>query len=419
MKILRNIFDPDRFREILDTLSRNKSRTFLTGFGVFWGVFMLVALMGGGKGLKDLLQTNFDGFATNSAFVMAQPTTKAYAGFKKGRQWSMEYKDVERMKSQVAELDVVTPVVMRGSVSAVFKERKSSCSVKGLLADYQEVETPQMFYGRYLNAMDIAQQRKVCVLGKRVYKDLFPGGENPCGQMVCIDNIYYNVVGVDYDTGGISIGSNTENTVVIPLTLLQQAYNMGNRVDLLCVTAKPGITMSDIIGKMRAVVARAHSVDAEDEKGLMVLNTEVIFGMVDSLFTGVNFLVWLVGLGTLLAGAIGVSNIMMVTVRERTTEIGIRRAIGATPGNILTQILTESMLLTAVAGMSGILFAVMILEMLEMGNTSDGIVEAHFQMDFWSAIGAVVMLCVLGMGAGLAPALRAMSIKPVDAMRDE
>ncbi|MBO5001822.1 MAG: ABC transporter permease [Prevotella sp.] len=419
MKILRNIFDPDRFREILDTLSRNKSRTFLTGFGVFWGVFMLVALMGGGKGLKDLLQTNFDGFATNSAFVMAQPTTKAYAGFKKGRQWSMEYKDVERMKSQVAELDVVTPVVMRGSVSAVFKERKSSCSVKGLLADYQEVETPQMFYGRYLNAMDIAQQRKVCVLGKRVYKDLFPGGENPCGQMVCIDNIYYNVVGVDYNTGSISIGSNTENTVVIPLTLLQQAYNMGNRVDLLCVTAKPGITMSDIIGKMRAVVARAHSIDAEDEKGLMVLNTEVIFGMVDSLFTGVNFLVWLVGLGTLLAGAIGVSNIMMVTVRERTTEIGIRRAIGATPGNILTQILTESMLLTAVAGMSGILFAVMILEMLEMGNTSDGIVEAHFQMDFWSAIGAVVMLCVLGMGAGLAPALRAMSIKPVDAMRDE
>lgn len=419
MKILRNIFDPDRFREILDTLSRNKSRTFLTGFGVFWGVFMLVALMGGGKGLKDLLQTNFDGFATNSAFVMAQPTTKAYAGFKKGRQWSMEYKDVERMKSQVAELDVVTPVVMRGSVSAVFKERKSSCSVKGLLADYQEVETPQMFYGRYLNAMDIAQQRKVCVLGKRVCKDLFPGGENPCGQMVCIDNIYYNVVGVDYNTGGISIGSNAENTVVIPLTLLQQAYNMGNRVDLLCVTAKPGITMSDIIGKMRAVVARAHSIDAEDEKGLMVLNTEVIFGMVDSLFTGVNFLVWLVGLGTLLAGAIGVSNIMMVTVRERTTEIGIRRAIGATPGNILTQILTESMLLTAVAGMSGILFAVMILEMLEMGNTSDGIVEAHFQMDFWSAIGAVVMLCVLGMGAGLAPALRAMSIKPVDAMRDE
>lgn len=419
MKILRNIFDPDRFREILDTLSRNKSRTFLTGFGVFWGVFMLVALMGGSKGLKDLLQTNFDGFATNSAFVMAQPTTKAYAGFKKGRQWSMEYKDVERMKSQVAELDVVTPVVMRGSVSAVFKERKSSCSVKGLLADYQEVETPQMFYGRYLNAMDIAQQRKVCVLGKRVYKDLFPGGENPCGQMVCIDNIYYNVVGVDYNTGSISIGSNTENTVVIPLTLLQQAYNMGNRVDLLCVTAKPGIKMSDIIGKMRAVVARAHSIDAEDEKGLMVLNTEVIFGMVDSLFTGVNFLVWLVGLGTLLAGAIGVSNIMMVTVRERTTEIGIRRAIGATPGNILTQILTESMLLTAVAGMSGILFAVMILEMLEMGNTSDGIVEAHFQMDFWSAIGAVVMLCVLGMGAGLAPALRAMSIKPVDAMRDE
>ena len=222
-----------------------------------------------------------------------------------------------------------------------------------------------------------------------------------------------------HNTGSISIGSNTENTVVIPLTLLQQAYNMGNRVDLLCVTAKPGITMSDIIGKMRAVVARAHSIDAEDEKGLMVLTTEVIFGMVDSLFTGVNFLVWLVGLGTLLAGAIGVSNIMMVTVRERTTEIGIRRAIGATPGNILTQILTESMLLTAVAGMSGILFAVMILQMLELGNTTDGIVEAHFQVNFWTAIFATLLLCALGVLAGLAPAWRAMSIKPVDAMRDE
>ena len=144
-----------------------------------------------------------------------------------------------------------------------------------------------------------------------------------------------------------------------------------------------------------------------------------MFGLLDSLFAGVNFLIWLVGIGTLLAGAIGVSNIMMVTVRERTTEIGIRRAIGATPTNILSQIITESIVLTIVAGMSGILLAVLILEMLEMGNTTDGIVETHFQVGFWTAIGAVVMLSILGVLAGLAPAARAMSIKPVDAMRDE
>ena len=177
--------------------------------------------------------------------------------------------------------------------------------------------------------------------------------------------------------------------------------------------------MSDITSKMRGVIARAHQIDPDDEKGVMVFNTEVMFGILDSLFSGVNFLIWLVGIGTLLAGAIGVSNIMMVTVRERTTEIGIRRAIGATPINILSQIISESIVLTTVAGMSGILFAVLILEMLEMGNTTDGIVETHFQVGFWTAVGAVVMLSVLGVLAGLAPAARAMSIKPVDAMRDE
>ncbi|HEY9551906.1 MAG TPA: FtsX-like permease family protein, partial [Prevotella sp.] len=193
----------------------------------------------------------------------------------------------------------------------------------------------------------------------------------------------------------------------------------GNRVDLICVTGKPDVKMSQITPHIREVIARAHTIDPTDEKALTVFNTEVMFGMVDSLFSGVNFLIWLVGIGTLLAGAIGVSNIMMVTVRERTTEIGIRRAIGATPRNILSQIIAESMILTAVAGMSGILFSVAILEMLEIGNTTDGIVAAHFQVSFWAAVGAVVLLSVLGVLAGLAPALRAMSIKPVDAMRDE
>ena len=177
--------------------------------------------------------------------------------------------------------------------------------------------------------------------------------------------------------------------------------------------------MDEISQRMREVIARAHNVAPDDEKAVTVFNTELLFGLLDSLFSGVNFLIWLVGIGTLLAGAIGVSNIMMVTVRERTTEIGIRRAIGATPMDILSQIISESIILTAVAGMSGILFVVIILQMLEVANTSDGITTAHFQIDFWTAVGAVVMLSVLGVLAGLAPAARAMSIKPVDAMRDE
>lgn len=412
-------FDIDRFREILDTLSRNKSRSFLTGFGVFWGVFMLVALLGGGQGLKEKLQGNFEGFATNSAIIWAQPTTKPYAGFRKDRMWSMVYGDVERLKLQVPELATVSPVLSHWGGSATYDDRKTSCTMKGLLPDYQRVEAPQMFYGRYINDMDVSQNRKVCVIGKKVYKDLFPSGGDPCGKRICVDNIYYDVVGVDYSAGNMHVNGRNESSVVVPLTMMQKAYNLGDSVHMICVTAKPGVTMGSISDKMRTVIAGAHKIDPTDEKGVMVFNTEVLFGMLDNLFSGVNFLILLVGIGTLLAGAIGVSNIMMVTVRERTTEIGIRRAIGATPRNILGQIIAESMILTAVAGMSGILFAVTVLEMLELGYTSDGIVSAHFQVSFWTAVGAAVLLALLGILAGLAPALRAMSIKPVDAMRDE
>ncbi len=411
--------DIDRYREILDTLTRNKSRTFLTGFGVFWGVFMLVSLIGGGQGLKELLNNNFEGFATNSALIFAQPTTKPYAGFRKGRNWSMNYRDVERLRSQVPEIDVVTPMISRWGLTAVHGDKKYSCTMKGLTPEYAKVETPKLRYGRYINDMDIQLRRKVCVIGKHVYKDLFPQGGDPCGESIRIGQSYYNVVGVDYNAGNISINGNAEDAVTVPLTLAQQTYNMGDSVHLICLTAIRGVTMSSITDKMREVIAQAHQIDPTDEKGVMVFNTEVMFGMLDNLFSGVNFLIWLVGIGTLLAGAIGVSNIMMVTVRERTTEIGIRRAIGATPLNILSQIISESVVLTAVAGMSGILFAVLILEMLELGNTTDGIVEAHFQVGFWTAVGAVAMLSLLGVLAGLAPAARAMAIKPVDAMREE
>ena len=416
---MRFRIDLDTYKEILDTLTRNKSRSFLTGFGVFWGVFMLVALMGGGNGMKELLSKNFEGFATNSAIIYVEPTTKAYQGYRKGRQWNMVYKDVERLKAQVPELDVVSPVLSIWNGSAVFGDKKASCLVKGLLPDYVKVETPKLFYGRYLNETDVQQRRKVCVIGKKIYKTLFPGGGDPCGKLIRIDSIYYNIVGVDYNSGNMNVNGRAEESVVMPITLMQQAYNMGDRVFLICVTGKPGVTMSSIAQRMREVIARAHTVDPTDEKSITVFNSEVMFGMVDSLFSGVNFLIWLVGIGTLLAGAIGVSNIMMVTVRERTTEIGIRRAIGATPRNILSQIITESIILTGVAGMSGILFSVVILQFLEVANTTDGILSAHFQVSFWAAVGAIFMLSILGVLAGLAPALRAMSIKPVDAMRDE
>lgn len=412
-------FDIDRLREILDVLSRNKSRTFLTGFGVFWGVFMLVGLVGGGDGLKEMLNNNLAGFATNSALVWAQPTTKPYHGFRKGRQWTLTYTDISRLRSHVQELDVVTPTISRWGSNVIHDDRSSGGIVKGVLPDMQRVSEPEMLYGRYINQMDVSQGRKVCVIGKQIYKNLFPKGGNPCGDVVRIDSVYFSIVGVNYSDGNMNINGNDQQAVFMPLSLVQQIYNRGNSIDMICVTGKPGVRMNDITDRMRSVIAQAHDIAPSDEKGVMIFNTEMMFSMVDSMFQGINILIWLVGIGTLLAGAIGVSNIMMVTVRERTVEIGIRRAIGATPRDILSQIMQESILLTSVAGMGGILFVVLILQALEMANTTDGVVAAHFQIGFWTAVGAVALLSVLGMLAGLAPALRAMRIKPVDAMRDE
>ena len=414
--------DIDSYREILDTLTRNKSRSFLTGFGVFWGVFMLVVLMGGGQGMKELLEKNFDGFAQNTVIIWSQQTSKAYKGFRKGRWWSMDYKDIDRLRQRVPELEIVAPVLFSPwgkSNNAYYGDQKTTPRVQGASPDYAKVVEPRLFYGRFINEMDMREHRKVCVIGKKIYKELFKEGGDPCGKSIRIDSTYYEVIGVDYANTNFNINGRAEEKVTLPLTLMQQTYNRGNQVDMIMATGRPGVVMSKLSDRIRETVARPHFVDPTDEQGTMVFNTEVLFQLLDNLFKGVNFLIWLVGLGTLLAGAIGVSNIMMVTVRERTTEIGIRRAIGATPRMILSQIISESIVLTLVAGMSGILFGVLILQMLELGNTEDGIVTAHFQVGFWTALFAAFVVSAMGVLAGLAPAARAMSIKPVDAMRDE
>ena len=413
------MIDFDRYKEILDTLTRNKTRSFLTGFGVFWGIFMLVSLLGGGKGLRELLSATFKGFANNSGMFFAMNTTKPYEGLKKGRSWSMSYKDLERVRQQVPEVEMVTPMISRWGSTAVYEDKKASCVFKGLEQSFQGIEAPDIYYGRYLNDIDNLQKRKVCIIGKQVYKTLFPKGGNPCGKDIRVGPVFFKVVGVDYNPGKFNINGRAQESVVVPINVMRDAFAMGDTIHLLCFTVHKGYKVSDVTPKIRTVVARAHHVDPTDERALPAFNMESMFNMMDNLFNGVDFLAWLAGIGTLLAGAIGVSNIMMVTVKERTTEIGIRRAIGATPRNILTQIIAESITLISVAGMSGIVFTVMILQLAEMASTTDGVVNTHYQISFTTAVGAVLFLCVLGVLAGLAPALRAMNIKPVDAMRDE
>ena len=413
--------DRDTFREILDSILRNRSRSFLTGFGVFWGIFMLMLLTGGGQGVKDLLEKNFDNFAQNACIVVTNTTSKPYKGFKKGRTWNLEYADVDRLKNMIPELDVVTPTLsFWGKNVARGENGYSRAVVKGARADYDRIEAPSILYGRWINDADNLQERKVCVLGFRAYENLFPEGGDPVGERISIDGSYYTVVGVNgRKENGISINGSATDAVTIPINQARKAYNQGNTVHLLCLTAKEGVAMSDITPRIREVVSRAHYIDPTDEQATFLLNTQLIFGIVDNLFKGINFLIWLIGLGTLLAGVIGVSNIMMVSVKERTTEIGIRRAIGATPNQILGQIISESIVLTLVAGMIGIVLSVLILAAVELGMTEDGVLKATFQVPFGTAVLTALLLTFLGVLAGLAPSLRAMGIKPVDAMRDE
>lgn len=413
------LFDADLWEEIFDSLRKNRTRTFLTAFGIFWGVFMLILLMGGGRGLETMLGENFAGAASNSGFMIAGVTSEPYKGHRSGRSWQLELSDVTRIRNCVPEISIVTPTIRRWGTRAMADDKSCQVSLIGQYADYCLVDNPKIKHGRALTDADGLQLRKVCVIGKRVAEELFPGTVNPCGRFIRIDDISYCVIGVSgKGSGGINVGGNPQTTVYLPYETMRQMYNRGSEVDILALVAKDEYSMSKVQYKVEALLKRVHAIHPKDTQALVKVNTEAIFSMIDSLFTGVSILVWMIGLGTLLAGAIGVSNIMVVTVKERTTEIGIRRAIGATPRDILTMVMSESIVLTLLAGMSGITMAVVILQVMESVTHTD-FPTAQFQISFGVAVGSALLLAVLGVLAGLAPAIRAMNIKPVDAMREE
>lgn len=412
-------FDLDTFNEILLTITRNKTRSLLTAFGVFWGIFMLVTLMGGGNGFKALMSTTFEGFAQNSAFVWPQRTGEAYKGFRKGRWWNLEQTDMVRVR-QIEGVDIVTCVQNRWGVTAVYQDKKSEGAiVKGLYPEYNSIEDQKVKYGRFINDIDILEKRKVCFIGKKVSEELFGKDVNPCGKLIKADGIYYQVIGMAGDTNSnMQINGSADESLSIPFSTYAAAYNIGNDIGLMCLTMKPGYKVTERQPYIESVIKQHHLIHPDDTQCMQFLNAEALFSMVDSLFKSINMLVWMIGLGTLISGVIGVSNIMMVTVKERTTEIGIRRAIGATPRTIMEQILTESMVLTLIAGMTGISFSVFLLQMMNLGMEASN-QPANFQVSFGMAVGAAIMVVILGVTAGIAPAYRAMSIKPIEAIRDE
>ena len=418
---LWGLFDLDRWQEIWFTITHNKSRSVLTAFGVFWGMFMLVVMVGAGVALQRGMSSQIEGFATNSCFIWTEQTSEPYKGLKKGRNWNMVNEDIALLINKVPEIQYLAPVLFGGggTNNVTRNDKAGSYNVKGNYPSYNQIDESKMTFGRYINDIDIVEKRKVCVIGERVYQVLFPKNENPIGKNIQVNGIYFQVIGVARHTSDINIGGNAEESVVLPFSTMQQAFNQGNIVHFMAITAKPGIKVKVVEERVHEVLREKHNISPEDKKAVGGFNIEDQFNMFLYLGIGIATLIWVVGLGTLFAGAIGVSNIMLVTVRERTKEIGIRRALGATPRNIIMQILSESIILTLIAGISGLMFGVGLLSLVGMALSSGDQFFKDPQISFSVAIGALIILLVIGTLAGFIPANRAMSIKPIEAIREE
>ena len=414
-------FDLDWWQEIWITITHNKSRSVLTAFGVFWGMFMLVAMVGAGSALETGIMSQVEGFATNSCFVSDDRTSEAYKGFRKGRRWTIVNEDISVLVQKIPEIEHISPVLSGGqSEKNVLRgERSGSYSIMGYYPSYNLIDRNIMLYGRYINDIDIVEKRKVCVIGERVYEEMFGKGIDPVGSDIQVNGIYFRVIGVARSTSGINVGGDSNESVILPFTTLQQAFNQGNRVHYIAMTAKKGVKVSVVEEKVKAELKQLHNISPTDPKGVWSMNMEDMFTMFSYLTIGIGFLIFFVGIGTLITGGIGVSNIMLVTVRERTKEIGIRRALGATPRNIITQIMSESIILTLMAGVAGLMTGVGLLRIVGIALSSGDQFFKDPQISFTIAVGALAVLAIIGVIAGYLPAKRAMNIKPIEAIREE
>ncbi|MDD3489632.1 MAG: ABC transporter permease [Paludibacter sp.] len=419
--LLRIFFDPDRWQEIWITITHNKSRSIMTAFGVFWGMFMLVVMVGAGVALEKGISSEIEGFATNSCFIWSEQTSVPYKGLKKGRYWNMYNEDIILLRQNIPEIQHIAPILFGGGQdnNVMRNDKSGTYSLKGNYPSYNLIDESKMIYGRYINDIDIAEKRKVCVIGERVYEVLFPGNEDPLGKNIQVNGVYFQVIGVSRHTSDVNIGGDAQETVVLPFTTMQQAFNQGNVVHFIAVTAMPGVKVKVIEDKIKAVLKNIHTISPDDKTAVGGMNIEDQFTMFLYLGIGIASLIWIVGLGTLLAGGIGVSNIMLVTVRERTKEIGIRRALGATPQNIIGQIISESVVLTMLAGIAGILLGVGLLHVVGILLSTGDQFFKDPQISFGVAIGALFILVVIGAFAGFLPANRALNIKPIEAIREE
>lgn len=418
------MFSRDRWDEILQALTANKFRTFLTAFGVFWGITILVLLLALTNGLRNGVTADFGNFATNSMFMWTQGTTKAYKGLPKGRRFNFKLEDVETLKREIPTLRYVSPRHQlggyNGANNVVRGTKTGAFTIYGDYPEYIKQQPMDIIQGRFLSYSDIDSKRKVCVIGEDVVKGMYDKGEDALGTYVKINGVNFLVIGT-FKASNSGDQEEDANTIFMPFTTFGQAFNRGDSVGWMAITAKDGTSVTSVKAKILELMRASHKVHPEDERAIGNFDLSEAFGRVNGLFSILGFVGYFVGALVLMSGIIGISNIMLIVVKERTREIGVRRALGASPWTIKSQVLQESLLLTIISGMVGISFAAFVIFIMNYILDQSGPVDnfANPSVSMSVIFIALFILVVSGLLAGLIPANSATKMKPVDALRME
>lgn len=418
------LFRRDTWTEIFSSITKNKARTTITVIGVLWGIFIYITLSGAAKGLDNGFERQFKRVAMNSMFVWTQQTSVPYKGYKTGRSIQLKLKDISKLKQQVAEIQYIAPRNAKGvfgGESPIINRglRHGNYNVYGDFPVVVKIATKDIYDGgRFINEADITESRKVCVIGERTKNELFLKKENPIGKFISIDKIFFQVVGVHkFQQGG---GFEDDGDIYIPFTTFRKLYNAGDNVGWLAIAAHNNVDVMEVEKKVKNVLKEQHNIAPDDDRAIGSFNLGEIFNKVQGFSKGLTLLSMIVGIATILAGVIGIGNILLISVRERTKELGIRRALGATPGEVRGQIIIESVFLTLISGIFGIILGALVLAGVNEGTkdvTDFPYTNPTVPIPF--ILGALLIMIVMGTLIGLIPAQRAVSIKPIDALREE
>ncbi|WEK71743.1 MAG: ABC transporter permease [Candidatus Chryseobacterium colombiense] len=419
------IFKKDTWQEIYYSLRNNKLRTFLTMIGVGWGMFLYVSLLGAAKGMENGFDKLFSGFATNSIFLWAQNTSIPYDGFPKGRQVHLKLEDIEILKRKIPEIDYISPQNSRGNFGNAGEQmsRNGKSATYTLNGDYplgNKISEKKLIFGRYLNDADISQNKNVVVIGEEVYKNFFDAkkNENPLGKSINIKGIFFNVIGVfRVKKGG---GMENDQTVFIPLSTFTKMYNNGDKVDFFAIVSKPNADVNKVEEKVRQQLKSKNNVSPDDTNAFGTFNLGKEFKKLTGFLSGMQLLTIIVGTLTILAGVIAISNILLITVKERTKEIGIRRALGAKPSEVRNQILLESVVITLSSGLLGFMSGIFVLMILDIATKGqDSFPFYNPTVNYGNVFAAMAVMVILGLIIGMIPAQRAVKIRPIEALRTE